>query len=83
VRRLQKEFPYNNPREAFRAADDQESGRLDKKSIARLMRELNPEYTDEEIQEMTDALDTTKTGYVTFDEFRKVFIGDIRTSASM
>ena len=83
VRRLRKEFPYHNPREAFQAADDQNKGMLDKTSIGKLMRELNPEYTEDEIQELLDALDITKSGNVTFDEFKKVFIADIRTAASM
>lgn len=83
VRRLRKEFPYHNPREAFQAADDQKKGMLDKTSIGKLMRELNPEYTEDEIQELLDALDITKSGNVTFDEFKKVFIADIRTAASM
>jgi serine/threonine protein kinase len=81
VLKLQKEFPYHDPHEAFEAACD--TGLLDKESIARLMRELNPEYTDTEIEEVIQTLNLTNSGTVTFDEFKKVFIGDIRTSASM
>ena len=37
----------------------------------------------ERLEEVIKALDLTNTGNVTFDEFKKVFIGDKRTSASM
>ena len=83
VLRLHKEFPYENPKEAFDAADQKKLGRLDVESIGNLMRDMNPNYTDEEIQEIIKALDLTNSGEVNFDEFKKVFVGDIRTSASM
>lgn len=83
VLRLKKEFPYQNPEEAFEAADEKALGLLDRDSVAHLMRELNPDYTDDEIQEILQVLDLTTSGNVTFDEFKKVFVGDLRTSSSM
>ena len=84
VRRLKKQFPYKSPKEAFQAADNRDMGYLDKESVATLMRELHPGYTDDEIGEILETLSlTSKTGRVTFDEFKKVFIGDKRTSESM
>jgi serine/threonine protein kinase len=84
VRRLKKQFPYKRPKEAFQAADNKDMGYLDKESVAALMRELHPGYTDDEIAEILETLSlTSKTGRVTFDEFKKVFIGDKRTSESM
>jgi serine/threonine protein kinase len=83
VMRLRHEFPYQNPKEAFDAADVKQLGLLDLESIGRLMRDMNPNYTDEEIEEITRALNLTNSGTVSFDEFKKVFIGDIRTSASI
>lgn len=84
VRRLKKQFPYQHPQEAFQAADNKDMGYLDKESVAGLMRELHPGYTDEEIAEILQTLSlTSKTGRVTFEEFKKVFIGDKRTSDSM
>ena len=65
VKRLQKEFPYDNPREAFDAVKkDAKSDRLDVEAVGSLMRELNPRYTDEEIREFVRALDYTGSGDV-------------------
>jgi serine/threonine protein kinase len=83
VKRLKKEFPYDNPQEAFQAVDEEARGFLDRASIAKLLRESEPDFSDAEIQEMMDALDITKSGIVTFDEFTKVFIGNLRTASSM
>jgi len=85
VMRLKKEFPYDNPREAFDAVKTpgSKSDRLDVKAVGGLMRELNPDYTDEEILEIIRTLDLTKSGDVNFDEFKKVFVADIRKSASI
>jgi len=83
VQRLRKEFPYDNPREAFDAVKtDPNSDRLDFKAVASLMRELHP-YTDAEILEIIRTLDLTNTGDINFDEFKKLFVADIRKSASI
>ena len=85
VLQLQKEFPYDNPREAFDAIKRKDSGEdtLDFKAVANLMRRLNPECSDDEISEIIRVVDLTNTGYITFDEFKKVFIAHIRKSASV
>jgi serine/threonine protein kinase len=83
VLRLKKEFPYTRPEEAFAAADASKIGVLDFESIANLMREMDPDYTDDEVREIIQVLDLTNSGNVGFDEFKKVFVGDIRTSESM
>jgi serine/threonine protein kinase len=83
VLRLGQEFPYTHPEEAFAAADASKIGVLDFKSIANLMRDMDPDYTDDEVREIIQVLDLTNSGDVAFDEFKKVFVGDIRTSESM
>eukprot|EP00934_Nitzschia_sp_Nitz4_P006567 Nitzschia sp. Nitz4//scaffold99_size76975//9463//11760//NITZ4_005565-RA/size76975-processed-gene-0.43-mRNA-1//-1//CDS//3329560817//6557//frame0 len=83
VMTLKKEFPYENPQEAFVAADHKHVGRLDKDDVAALMRRQNPSCTDEEIQEVLNSLDLTQSGTVSFDEFKKVFIVDPRMSSAM
>jgi CRP-like cAMP-binding protein len=83
VRRLQKEFPYHNPQEAFLAANPKNEAFLDFESVTNLMRDLNPDYTTDEIKEILKALDLNNSGKVDFEEFKKIFIADIRTSASM
>ena len=83
VSRMKKGFPYHNPREAFDAADENRLGVLDKESIGRIMRDLDPAYTDKEVEDIIEALNLTNSGTVSFDEFKKVFVGNIRTSASM
>lgn len=84
VMRLKKEFPYENPLEAFRAVgEDEGTGMLKVDAIAKIMRDMDPEYTDEEIQEVVKMMDLTNSGTVSFDEFRKVFVADIRASASI
>jgi serine/threonine protein kinase len=83
VRRMRKEFPYQHIEKAFEAADEKGLGSLDTDAIAKLMRELNPEYTDEDIQEMMRAFDLTDSGTVTFDEVKKALVGDVRAAASM
>lgn len=83
VVRLAKEFPYDNPREAFDAVKLDTCRDLNFDAVRSLMRELNPEYTDEEIMEVIRTLDLTNSGVVTFDEFKKVFVADIRLSASV
>lgn len=83
VKRMRKNFPYEDPEEAFAAADENRVGRLDARNISKLMREMNPDYTDEDIQEVIHALNLTGSGSVTFAEMKKALIGDIRTAASM
>jgi Ca2+-binding EF-hand superfamily protein len=78
-----REFPYSNPRQAFDAVDVKKRGELEKDDIAKLMRDMDPEYTDNEVEMMLKTLDLSISGKVTFDEFKKVFIGDIRTTQSM
>ena len=83
VSRLKKRFPYQNPHEAFDAADIDKRNILDVKEVADLLREMDPSYTDEEIKNVISSLDLTNSGNVNFDEFKKIFIADIRTSASI
>ena len=84
VHRIKKEFPYNNPREAFNAVKtDQSVKDLTMKEISTLMLDLNPDYTDEEIQRVVGAIKLTKSDRMSFDEFKKVFIADIKGSASI
>lgn len=85
VYRLKKEFPYSNPREAYDAVSENkcDSNGLDAEAVGKLMRELNPEYTDDEIMELLRVLDLNYSGRISFDEFKKLFIADIRTSASI
>lgn len=83
VLRLKKEFPYDNPREAFDAVKIETCRDLNFEAVSSLMRELNPEYTEEEIMEIIRTVDIMNSGAVTFDEFEKVFVADIRKSASI
>jgi Ca2+-binding EF-hand superfamily protein len=78
-----REFPYSNPREAFDAVDVNKRGELEKEDVAKLMREMDSEYTDSEVDLMLQTLDLNHSGKVTFEEFKKVFIGDIRATQSM
>jgi len=83
VLRLGKEFPYLNPREAFDAVDVKSRGLLVAEDVANLMRDLDKNYTDNEVQMMMQTLDLEKTGKISYQEFEKIFIGDIRTTQSM
>jgi CRP-like cAMP-binding protein len=83
VLRLKKEFPYDNPREAFDAVKIDSCRDLNFEAVSSLMRELNPDYTDEEIMQMIRTLDLVNTGAVTYAEFEKVFVADVRKSASI
>ena len=83
VNRMRKNFPYDDPEEAFAAADESHVGRLDKENVSKLMREMNPEFTDTEVEDVIHALNLTGSGSVTFAEMKKALIGDIRTAASM
>lgn len=83
VLRLGKEFPYLNPREAFDAVDVKGRGLLVAEDVANLMRDLDKNYTDNEVQMMMQTLDLEKTGKISYQEFEKIFIGDIRTTQSM
>lgn len=85
VHRLRKEFPYDNPREAFDAVKNptSTSRNLQYDDISALMRELHPEYTEDDIWEMIRVLALTNSNDVSFDEFKKVFVADIRLSASV
>jgi len=83
VKRLGHEFPYHNPREAFDSVDVGKKGYLGREDVAKLMREMDKDYTDDEVEAMMQTLDLSVNGRCTFDEFKKVFIGDIRTTQSM
>ena len=47
------------------------------------MREFDKDYTDNEVELMMQTLDLNRSGRVTFEEFKEVFIGDIRATQSM
>lgn len=83
VLRLKKEFPYDNPREAFDAVKIGSCNELNFQAVSSLMRELNPGYTDDEIKEMIQTLDLVNSGSVTYEQFEKIFVADIRKSASI
>jgi serine/threonine protein kinase len=83
ARKLKKDFPYDNPREAFDAVNENGDEELDARAIGKLLREMDPDYTDEEIQSVIKVMDLTASGSVSFDEFKKVFVANVRTSAAM
>eukprot|EP00585_Thalassiosira_rotula_P005854 CAMPEP_0196159362 /NCGR_PEP_ID=MMETSP0910-20130528/46283_1 /TAXON_ID=49265 /ORGANISM="Thalassiosira rotula, Strain GSO102" /LENGTH=938 /DNA_ID=CAMNT_0041424281 /DNA_START=104 /DNA_END=2920 /DNA_ORIENTATION=- len=83
VLRLGHEFPYSNPRKAWDAVDVRQKGSLQMEDVAELMRNMDKDYTDGEVLMMMEMLDLTKDGKVTYEEFEKMFIGDIRTTRSM
>lgn len=83
VLRLNKEFPYESPREAFDAVKvDKSNPDLSKDEVASLMREFYSSYSELEVNELIETMDLTNSGTVSFDEFKKVFIVDIKGSAS-
>lgn len=47
------------------------------------MRDMDKAYTDEDVQALMQVIDLTNSGDITFDEFKKVFIANIKTSASI
>jgi len=83
VLRMRKNFPYNDPEEAFAAADEKHVGRLDRDNVSKLMREMNPDFSDAEVEGVIHALNLTGSGSVTFEEMKKALVGDLRTAASM
>jgi serine/threonine protein kinase len=86
VLRLNKEFPYQNPREAFDAVktdSKRDDAYLSIDEVGKLMRGLNPDYSDEEVLEIIRTVDLKDSGVVDFDEFKKVFIADLKSSASI
>ncbi|CAB9525992.1 MAP kinase-activated protein kinase 2 (Fragment) [Seminavis robusta] len=82
VMRLNKEFPYQNPREAFDAVktDTSRPHHLSKEEVANLMREFYSSYSDKEVSELIRTMDLTGSGTVSFDEFKKVFIASKKGS---
>lgn len=82
VLRLKQEFPYDNPRQAFDAVRGDEEV-LSFEAVAGLLRELDPDTSDEEVSEVVQRLDFTKTGSISYEEFKKVFIADIRKSQTI
>lgn len=93
VFRLRKKFPYDNPRMAFDAArkkgwmvgKSSSKDDLNFDDIAILMRDMDATYTDEEVKEVIQAiqLKSQSANNLSYDEFKKVFIVDIKTSASI
>jgi len=83
VAKLGHKFPYLDPREAFDAVDVKRRGVLLLEDVAELMRNFDKNYTDGEVQSMMQTLDLSNDGQISFDEFTKIFIGDIRTTQSM
>ena len=83
VLRLGHEFPYLDPQKAFDAVDVKRKGALQLEDIAEIMRNMDKDYTEKEVLMMMQTLDLSKDGKVSFDEFVKVFIGNIRTTQSM
>eukprot|EP00577_Skeletonema_sp_RCC1716_P032816 CAMPEP_0113405670 /NCGR_PEP_ID=MMETSP0013_2-20120614/19077_1 /TAXON_ID=2843 ORGANISM="Skeletonema costatum, Strain 1716" /NCGR_SAMPLE_ID=MMETSP0013_2 /ASSEMBLY_ACC=CAM_ASM_000158 /LENGTH=754 /DNA_ID=CAMNT_0000291415 /DNA_START=132 /DNA_END=2396 /DNA_ORIENTATION=- /assembly_acc=CAM_ASM_000158 len=83
VLRLGREFPYDDPRKAFNAVDINKRGFLKHEDIAHIMRSMDEDYTDQEVDMMMHTLDLSRDGKVLYDEFVKVFIGDIRATQSM
>lgn len=85
VKRIKKEFPYNEPQEAFSAIRSticRDDG-LCQEAISALMRELNPEFTDEEIEDVMRTLGLSETGSLSFEAFKKIFIADKQRSKAI
>lgn len=85
VKRLNREFPYDNPRLAFEAvrSKDCPPNEISKEAFRAVLLELNPKYTEKELDEVLDAVDLSGTGSVSYEEFKKVFIADKKRSAAM
>jgi len=84
VRRLASAFPYGNPRAAWNACKTNTEAVLTEQEIHALMKDFSPNYsTREDIKQVLQCIKLTETDFVTYDEFVKVFIGNIKTSASM
>jgi CRP-like cAMP-binding protein len=83
VLRLGHEFPYDDPRKAFNSVDIKKRGYLLRNEVSHIMRSMDTDYTDQEIDAMMNTLDLSGDGKVSYDEFVKVFIGDIRATQSM
>ena len=83
VHRLKNQFPYDNPVDAFLAVGVDEYGFLGRASIAKIMRDMEPDYTDNKIKVLFKIMDLINSGTISFEEFCNVFIADLRTSASI
>ena len=62
VHRLKKQFPYDYPVDAFLAVGVDEYGYLGRASIATIMRDMDPDYTDNKIEELFKFMDLTISG---------------------
>ncbi|GAX21660.1 hypothetical protein FisN_29Hh098 [Fistulifera solaris] len=85
VKRINKEFPYNAPLEAFNAIRSNicRDECLCQEAISVLMRELNPEFTDEEMEEVMRTLGLSNNESLSFDAFKKIFIADKQRSKAI
>jgi CRP-like cAMP-binding protein len=70
-----KSFPERERdlREAFDAVDFNKSGFIDLSDIAKMLKQMDSTFTDEEIQEILESLDLDRSGNVSFEEFVKMF----------
>jgi hypothetical protein len=85
VFRLKHEFPYDNPRLAFDAVvdNDDANGGITIETVSKLMKDMNPGYTDAMIKEVMETINLSGNGTISFEEFKKVFIADIKLSTAI
>ncbi|KAK2709017.1 troponin C-like [Artemia franciscana] len=68
---LQKEL-----KEAFRLYDKEGNGYIPTSSLKEILRELDDQLTEEELDMMIDEIDTDGSGTVDFDEFMEMMTGE-------
>merc|ERR1719231_1151708 len=62
--------PLEELREAFKALDKEQTGRITSGNLKMLLADVFPDVTDQEIQEMMSEVDPDGFGELTFDQFR-------------
>ena len=75
VFKTKKPFPSNpkDLRAAFDAADEDSSGFLSLDNVRSMLRQMDPNFTEKEVQSILNALDLDESGSVQFEEFRRIF----------
>jgi serine/threonine protein kinase len=75
VYRTKKEFPTQEHelKEAFDAADESHQGVINLNNVQHMLKQMDPTFSDQDIEEILLSLDLDDSGEVDFTEFKRIF----------
>ncbi|CAD5123643.1 DgyrCDS11969 [Dimorphilus gyrociliatus] len=75
-RKMQEEEDERELKEIFRVLDKEKKGEVDVNELRWILKSLGDDLTEEDIDDMIADVDTDGSGWVDYEEFAKLMLGD-------